>query len=117
MEAEAEIGAAHHARILFRLEPPGAKLDPARRQPREPAFELHTAGTVAGDQNHQVRKPSARRRRLPPANPVFEPPDRFDDHIEVLVFGPARRTDDQPAYAEAHAKTPEQSLTKLLALH
>src|SRR6185436_6900665 len=117
MEAKSEVGAPDDPRILFRLEPPRAKLHAARRQPGESTLELHTTGAVAGDENHQVGKPTTRGRRLPPANPIFEPPDGFDHNIEVLVFGPARRTDDESVHAKADTEAPEQSLAKLLALH
>src|SRR4029077_7608907 len=117
METQAQICAPDDPRILFGLQPPRAKLYAACRQPGDSALELPPAGAIAGDENHQVGKSPTRGRRLPAANPIFEPPDRFDHHIEILVFGPARRKNDESVHTKADAKTPEQPLAKLLALH
>src|SRR6476646_2273988 len=117
MQAQPKVRTANHPRIFFGLEPASPELHAPRRQPGEPAFELHAPRTVTGDQNDEVGKPPTGRCRFPPANPVLEPPDRIDDHVEVLVLSPARRTNDEPAHHEPHAETSEQSLTELLALH
>src|SRR5262249_37734138 len=117
MKAQAEIGAADHARILFGLEPAGPELNTPRRQPGEPALELHAPRAVSGDQDDEIGKPSSGRRRFPTANAVLEAADRVDHHVEILVLGPAGRTHDESADTEPHAETSEQSLTELLALH
>src|SRR4051794_27808198 len=44
MEAQPEIRAAHHARIVFRFEEARAQLDAPRGQPRETTLELGPAG-------------------------------------------------------------------------
>src|SRR5262245_35759621 len=117
MQTEPEIRTANNARVFFWLQPPRPELNPARRQSCEPAFELHTARTIAGDENHQIGEPASRRGRLPAANAILEPADRIDHHVEVLVFRPTRRAHDEPAHAKPHTETPKQSLAELLALH
>ena len=86
MQAQAEIGAADHPRILFGLEPAGPKLYAPRRQPGEPALELHAPRAVSGDQDDEIGKPSSSCRRFPTANAVLEPTDRVDHHVEILVL-------------------------------
>jgi len=58
MEAEAQVGAADHARIFLRFKPAGAKLDPARRQTRESPLELQAPVVLlheVGDELQQAR--------------------------------------------------------------
>src|SRR6516165_5712443 len=100
MQAQPQIGASHHARVVLRFEPPCAQLDTPRRQPRESPFELGPPGAVARDQNHEVRE-AAGRRSLPAADALFEPDDCVDGDVEVLVFGPAGGTYDESGDAAA----------------
>src|SRR5581483_8336894 len=90
MQAEAEVGAADHPRIVFRLEPSRAQLNPPRRQPRKPPFELGAPRTVTRNEDDEVRKSAAGSSSLPIADAVFEIRQRADDEIEVFVLGPAR---------------------------
>ena len=64
----------------------------------------------------QVGKPAPGRRRFPSANAIFEPQHGVDDDVEILVFGPARRTHDEADDASAHTEPREQRLPELLAL-
>ena len=57
MKAEAEVGAADDPRVVLGLEPARAKLDPARRQAGEPAFELGAPGAIARDEHDEIREP------------------------------------------------------------
>ena len=65
VQAQPEVGAADHARIVFRLEPARAQLNAPRRQAGEPPFELGAAFAVAGHENDQVRKPPVSAGRPP----------------------------------------------------
>jgi hypothetical protein len=92
VQAESEVGAADDVRIVVRLEPSGAQVHPSRRESCKPALELDAPGTVAGDENRQIRESAARTGCLPAADAIFEAKHRVDHHIGVLVLRPARRT-------------------------
>src|SRR5437762_62269 len=95
MQAETEICTADDPRIVFGLEPSSAQLYAARRQPRKPALELRASRAVSRHQDHQIGEPAVRLRRFPASNPFFESKDGVDHHVEILIFGPARGTDDE----------------------
>ena len=116
MQAQAEIGAADDPRVVFGLEEPRAQLNPPRRQPGEPPLELGAARAVARHQNHQLGESPAAVAGLPAANALLEVHDRLDDDVEVLVFGPARRADDEADGAGADAEPGEQRLAEPLAV-
>src|SRR5439155_15676845 len=116
VKAQPEIGAGDDARIIFGFEPPGAKLNPACRQTRETPLEFRAARAVAGDQNDEVGEPPAANRGFPAANPLFEPHHRLDRDVEIFVFGPARRTDDEADASAADAEPSEEGLPEPLTL-
>src|SRR6266545_1674681 len=116
MEAQPQVRAADDPRIVLGLEPSGAQLHAAGWQPGEAAFELGTAGPIAGDQHHQIWKAPPRRCRLPPADALLESRDGIDDQIEILVFGPTRRAHDKADNTGMHAESREQRLTEPFAL-
>src|SRR6185503_13236870 len=95
MQAQAEVGGADDQRVIIGLEKPGAELNATRRQSGEAALELGPARAVAGDEDHQLRESPRAAARFPSANALLEVRDSFDDEIEILVLGPARRTDDE----------------------
>src|SRR5262245_49964639 len=96
MEAKPEVGASDDARVVFRFEPASAKLNPPRGQTGKTALEFGSPVPVAGDEHHQVGKPTAGAAGFPVPYAMFEIPCRIDHQIEVLVGGPAGRTDDEP---------------------
>src|SRR6267154_721709 len=104
MQAQTEVGAANHARIVVWLEPARAEVDAARLQAGKPALELSAPCSIAGHKDHEIREPASFRRRLPPANALFEARHRLDDHVEVFVLGPARGTDDEADDSAADAQ-------------
>ena len=110
MEAEAQIGAADHSRIVFRLEPACAQVNTPRRQTGKPPFELDAPGAVTGDENDEIGESRRGIRRLPAADAVLEPPHGIDDDVEVFVFGPACRTHDEAHHAGVDAQAGEQRL-------
>src|SRR5206468_2561094 len=63
----------------------------------------------------EVRKTSRGPRPFPSADTLFEPYDRLDRHVEVLLLRPARRTDDEPHDDTADSESCEQRLTEPLA--
>src|SRR5262245_18367115 len=120
MQAETEVGAPDHARVVFRFEPARTQVDPTRGKPGKPPFELGAAGAVARDEDDQIREPAACARRLPAPNPFLAPRNGVHDQAEVFVFGPARGADDESRGASGHAQPREQRLAKplpLTALH
>ena len=116
MQTQTEIGAADDARIVFRLEETRAQLNPPRRQTGEAALELGATGAVAGHQDHQLGKPARAAARFPSANALFQPHHRFDDDVEILVLGPARRADDEPDRVRADAEPREERLAEALTV-
>src|SRR5581483_3809396 len=120
VQAQPEVRAADDARVVFRLDPARAQLDAACRQAREATLELGAPLTVAADENHQIRKPSSRPRGFPSANAFLEPADGFDRQIEILVFRPTRRADDEADVGSVDPEAREQRLAKqfpLAAVH
>src|SRR4029453_13471771 len=104
MQTETDVCPANHQGIFLGLEPARAQMDPTRRQPGEPPFELGAALPVAGYENDELREPLAPPQcRPPPANAFLQPNDGVDDHVEVFVFGPARWTDDEPGRSADNA--------------
>src|SRR5262245_14360237 len=116
MEAQSQIRAADDARIVLGLEPSCTQLDASRGQTGKAPLEFGAARAVAGDQHDQVRKAAPGRCGFPSANALFEPRNSVDDEIEILVFGPARRTHDETDDAGMHAEPGEERLAEPLAL-
>src|SRR5437879_6596936 len=71
---------------------------------------------VAGYVNDQLVEPPSAGLRFPAADSLFQPHDGFDHYVEILVFGPARRADDEADVAATQTKPREQRLPKSLAL-
>src|ERR1700716_1050210 len=116
MQAEPEIGAADHTRIVLRFEPPGPQVHTPRGQTGEPPLELGPPRAVAGHQDDELGKSHPRIRRLPASNPILEAHHSIDDDVEVFVFRPARRADDETHDADVNTQAGEQRLTVMLAL-
>src|SRR5690242_10710080 len=116
MQAKSEIGAADDAGIVFGLEPPRAQMHAPGWQTCEPAFEFGAPPAVACDENREIGKTPCRSTRFPTADPLFEPDHRVDDDVEVLVFGPARRTHDEPGERVVDAKPGQQRLAVPFAI-
>src|SRR5688572_8474253 len=110
MQAQSQIGAADDPRIVLGFEPPCAQLNPARGQAGEPPFELRPPLAIAGDQDDQIRKPALSAGGLPPANAMLERNHRIDDDVEIFVFRPARRANDEADSLAMHAEPSEERL-------
>src|SRR5262249_51633646 len=67
-------------------------------------------------ENHEVGEPPSAPRGFPTADPFLETHDRFDHDIEIFIFRPTGRTDDEADVAAANAEPRKERLPKSLAL-
>src|SRR5438046_7681189 len=114
MQTQAQIGAADDAGVIVGLEPSGAQVDTPRRQSRKATLEFGAPCAVARHKNHELGKSACTPDGLPAANPLLEPHHGLDRDVEVLVFGPAGRTDDEAHDGVADAEPREKRLAKPL---
>src|SRR5436305_6516360 len=94
METQSQVGAADHARVVLWFEPARAQMNAPGGQAREPALEFRAPAAVTGHEDHQVGESPRRAAGFPSSNAIFQPAHGIDDDVEVFVFRPTRRTDD-----------------------
>src|SRR5262249_51421897 len=95
VQAEPEVGASDHARSLFGVEPARPRVRAPRGKPCKSALERGAGSALPGDKDDERGNPPVRTRGFPSADAIFKTQHRVDDDVEVFVFGPAGRTDDE----------------------
>src|SRR3954464_13301959 len=91
-------------------------MHPAGGQAGEPALKFRAPPAVTRDEDHQVGEPPPRAPGLPSSNAIFQPPYSVDHDVEVFVFGPTRRTDDEADQGRMDAQPSHQRLTVPFAI-